>query len=130
MQTKINVMLRIACCTAGDDFIKTLEDRISLAPSTLIRDINRFFGEAIGLINLTIWQATEMVGYADAAYLNVYVDEITIHTVTIVTPRNSITPEDILREDRRVRDDPANFKIDSRDKAIGHIVCSKKSSRK
>lgn len=130
MQTKIKVMLRIACCTAGDDFIKTLEDRISLTPSTLIGDINRFLEEAISLINLTIWQATKMIGYAHAAYLNVYVDEITIHTVTIVIPRNSITPEDVLREDRRVRDELAKFKIDSRDKAIGHIVCSKKSSRK
>lgn len=130
MKAKIKILLRIACCTVGDDFIKTLEDGISLAPSTLIEDISHFLEETVGFINLTIWQATEMVGYAHAAYLNVFVDEITIHAVTIVIPRNSITPEDVLREDRRVRDELAKFKIDSRDKAIGHIVCSKKSSRK
>lgn len=66
-----------------------------------------------------------MIGYAHVAYLNVYVDEITIPTVTIIIPRDSITPEDVSREDKRVRAELAKFKIDSRDKAIGHIVCSK-----
>lgn len=130
MQTKIKVMLRIACCTVGDDFIKTLEDGISLAPSTLIEDISHFLEETVGFINLTIWQATKMVGYADTAFLAIYVDDKMILSDSIVIPRNSITPEDVLREDRRVRDELAKFKIDSRDKAIGHIVCSKKSSRK
>lgn len=52
MKVKIKVMLRIACCTVGDDFLKVFEQDISLAPSSLIEDINRFLEGAVALINL------------------------------------------------------------------------------
>lgn len=52
MTAKIKILLRIAGCIVGDDFLKVFEQDISLAPSSLIEDINRFLEGAVALINL------------------------------------------------------------------------------